>query len=476
MEKGLPFTNDSSVPLILAVSSPVCPSIAVGDDQEMVNGGRRTDVFEMDLFPANNTSIKQEDANAETAGLLQLHAANTRSDQSTLDDMDGKYELAVMKEELTRVNEDNQKLKEFLNQMTTNYTSLHMRVVHLLQGRNPILGNTTETLQSQEVTDGKTDDAKPLDDGRVVAPIRQFMDLGPAGSHNEPSNSSTASPDQSRTLSSPVETSEVASPGYNAKEKIVNLNEAPRLIPPPTAGPDQAQGATMKKPRVSIRARSEASMIADGCQWRKYGQKMAKGNPCPRAYYKCTMATECPVRKQVQRCADDRSILVTTYEGAHNHPLPPAAMTMATTTTAAASMLVSGSMSSANALMNHNFLARTILPAVCSSSISASAPFPTVTLDLTKSPNPLQYQRPLAVAAVPLQAQFPVLPPQLPQVFGQPLLSQQLDLVGPPAITESVRAATAAITVDPNFTAALTAAIKSILSGNHQKEQNPDKF
>lgn len=117
-------------------------------------------------------------------------------------------------------------------------------------------------------------------------------------------------------------------------------------------------------------------------------------------------------------------------------------------------------------------------------TISASAPFPTITLDLTQSPNPLHLQRP------GLQFQ-PPFAPVIPQVFGQLLhnqskfsglqMSQDISEAGPgqlmagqPSYADTLSAATAAITSDPKFTAALAAAISSILGGAQPNNNGDD--
>ncbi|XP_008779832.1 probable WRKY transcription factor 31 isoform X2 [Phoenix dactylifera] len=473
-----------------SIEFPVTLNYRRGDTAEEPPGEKRVD--EMDFFSDEKKKKRGRDLDFKVPSL------SIKKEDLTID-------LSSMQAELVRMKEENQRLKGVLNQVTTNYNALQMHLVALMQERTQKNGSS----QDHEASDEKTD-------GKIVP--RQFLDLGPAANTDEPSRSSIEGGGWDRS-SSPTNNVEAGSMEYrlnkyNTNKEIVsfdhertnredspdpssegwNPNKASKLASPKSA--EQSQEATMRKARVSVRARSEAPMITDGCQWRKYGQKMAKGNPCPRAYYRCTMATGCPVRKQVQRCAEDRSILITTYEGNHNHPLPPAAMAMASTTSAAASMLLSGSMSSTEGLINSNFLSRTVLP--CSSSmatISASAPFPTVTLDLTHTPNPLQFQRLPAQFQVPFPSGTPAFgappqPPSLPQVFGQALNNQstfsglqmspnmdgaQFPRPKPPSaasLPDTVSAATAAITADPSFKAALVAAITSIIGGGHQPNSN----
>ncbi|KAF7816180.1 WRKY transcription factor WRKY24-like [Senna tora] len=81
---------------------------------------------------------------------------------------------------------------------------------------------------------------------------------------------------------------------------------------------------TVREPRVVVKTTSDVDYLDDGYIWRKYAQKVVKANPIPRSYYKCRHPG-CPVRKQVEIASHDpRAVVITTYEGKHNHDAPAA--------------------------------------------------------------------------------------------------------------------------------------------------------
>ncbi|CAK7342914.1 unnamed protein product [Dovyalis caffra] len=81
------------------------------------------------------------------------------------------------------------------------------------------------------------------------------------------------------------------------------------------------EGVGVQEPRVVVQSSTDSEILGDGFRWRKYGQKIVKGNPYPRSYYRCT-SLKCNVRKHVERVSDDPRAFITTYEGKHNHEMP----------------------------------------------------------------------------------------------------------------------------------------------------------
>uniref|UniRef100_A0ACD5Y8J3 Uncharacterized protein n=1 Tax=Avena sativa TaxID=4498 RepID=A0ACD5Y8J3_AVESA len=79
----------------------------------------------------------------------------------------------------------------------------------------------------------------------------------------------------------------------------------------------------VREARVVVQTTSDVDILDDGYRWRKYGQKVVKGNPNPRSYYKCTHPG-CAVRKHVERASNDLKSVITTYEGKHTHEVPAA--------------------------------------------------------------------------------------------------------------------------------------------------------
>ncbi|KAJ0985898.1 hypothetical protein J5N97_004254 [Dioscorea zingiberensis] len=421
-------------------------SVSLGSGEDEGGEAKRRVIGEMDFFSEEKKRVeldykvpslsvtKEEDLGINTG----LHlTVNVGSEQSTLDDglspdheeeKERNNEITSLKVEIGRLNEENKNLRSMLTQANGAYDALHMHLIRLMHHRDLTKGSLLNHEPSQSSTEGGSRErsSSPANSknemvlfDRELAEVRHHgRGIGREESMDRESNVWAPSREQS---------------------KLQQPRDA-----------EQAHEATMRKARVSVRARSDAPMITDGCQWRKYGQKMAKGNPCPRAYYRCTMAAGCPVRS-------------------HNHPLPPAAMSMASTTSAAVSMLLSGPMSSTESLMNSNVFARTMLPSTSTmATISASAPFPTITLDLTQNPNPLQQQRPANGSQ--FQLPFSQPPPPPPPLFGHSIYGHSGKPENPPVA--SLADTVSAITADPNFTVALAAAITSFMGNNNGNQSN----
>ncbi|XP_072955549.1 WRKY transcription factor 72A-like [Typha angustifolia] len=409
------------------------------------------------------------------------------------------YKLQSAKAELVEIREENKKLKAILEETIKDYKSLQSRFLDIVQQNQakksvelPLTHRDADELELVSLRLGTNASGYKKEDHKLgqyaKAKEEEGLSLG-----LDCKNDSTCSTEQSYHMSS-----------LNSENNFDEcLKDDQKETWPPSkvmkslkgGDDDKSLQPPAKRTRVSVRARCDTPTMNDGCQWRKYGQKTSKGNPCPRAYYRCTIAPACPVRKQVQRSQEDLSILITTYEGTHNHPLPPAATAMASTTSAAASMLTSGSLASnpttansATTLAGLSSMIDSRTPSIYYSHNNYSNPspysspsHPTITLDLTSPSHPSPQFNFSSNTTRPLNSWNLSKPSQLGLFDLQSYLPMPMATTisrvssSPPGQTPMTDAIGKAITSDPSFRSALAAAITSYVGVQGTTARDPQQ-
>ncbi|KAA0035076.1 putative WRKY transcription factor 32 [Cucumis melo var. makuwa] len=105
------------------------------------------------------------------------------------------------------------------------------------------------------------------------------------------------------------------------RETAIVVFERKRQVKKGSAGNSGTSLKPGKKPKFVVHAAGDVGISGDGYRWRKYGQKMVKGNPHPRNYYRCTSAG-CPVRKHIESAVENPNAVIITYKGVHDHDTP----------------------------------------------------------------------------------------------------------------------------------------------------------
>ncbi|KAG2319505.1 hypothetical protein Bca4012_054257 [Brassica carinata] len=197
-----------------------------------------------------------------------------------------------LREELNRVSSENKKIKEMLATVWENYNALHHHLEKLQSQKSPEIDHI------EQPTKKRKQDPE------------EFLGFPNGLSSGKTENSSS---NQYH---------------HHHHQQHEQKNQLLTCKRPVTDSFNKVKVSTVYVPADS----SDTSLtVKDGYQWRKYGQKVTRDNPSPRAYFRCSFAPSCPVKKKVQRSAEDPSILVATYEGTHNHLGPNASEGDATT-------------------------------------------------------------------------------------------------------------------------------------------------